>query len=265
MNFLVVITTMVGFCMASSGRIDWLLLLHTLIGTALTAACASVLNQLIERRLRRADAAHADRPVAAGRIAPARGDRLRYRVWHRRESFISRLAVNLLTALLGLATRAQLSAGLHADEAHHDPEHGDRRGSRRDPAGDGLHRGHSALSLDALALFASCSSGRCRTSWRSRSCTARLRGRRDSRCCPASMRTLSLTSRMIVLYRRGSGAGQPDAVCAGHGRRRCTSPRRCCWGWRFLSLRRLLRRDAIAAMPGNCSSRRSSICRCCWR
>ena len=40
MNFLVVITTMVGFYMASSGApLNWLLLVHTLLGTALTASC----------------------------------------------------------------------------------------------------------------------------------------------------------------------------------------------------------------------------------
>src|SRR5206468_8138941 len=49
MNFLVVITTMVGYFMAARGEAHWPLLLHTLIGTALTAAGASVLNQLIER------------------------------------------------------------------------------------------------------------------------------------------------------------------------------------------------------------------------
>src|SRR5690348_1514530 len=50
MNFLVVITTMVGFHVATPDQMNWLLLLHTLIGTALCAASASVLNQLIERR-----------------------------------------------------------------------------------------------------------------------------------------------------------------------------------------------------------------------
>ena len=62
MNFLVVITTMVGFYMASPGRLDWRLLLHTLLGTALTAAGASVLNQFDRARSRRAHAAHAKSP-----------------------------------------------------------------------------------------------------------------------------------------------------------------------------------------------------------
>src|SRR3954452_19146750 len=71
MNFLVVITTMVGYFMASRGEANWPLLLHTLIGTALTAAGASVLNQLIERDLDKLMPRTRNRPLPAGRIAPS--------------------------------------------------------------------------------------------------------------------------------------------------------------------------------------------------
>src|SRR5438477_5304538 len=70
MNFLVVITTMVGFYMAAAGQINWLLMLHTLLGTALTAASASALNQLIERRFDALMPRTRNRPLVAGRIAP---------------------------------------------------------------------------------------------------------------------------------------------------------------------------------------------------
>src|SRR5918993_2449533 len=70
MNFLVVITTMVGFYMAARFGIDWLLLLHTLLGTALTAAGASVLNQYVERDIDKLMPRTMDRPVPAGRVAP---------------------------------------------------------------------------------------------------------------------------------------------------------------------------------------------------
>src|SRR5687767_5542239 len=71
LNALVLVTTMVGFYMAEgTGRTDWLLVLYTLLGTALTAAGASVLNQYAERevdgRMRRT----ANRPLPAGRVAP---------------------------------------------------------------------------------------------------------------------------------------------------------------------------------------------------
>src|SRR4051812_49849488 len=68
MNFLVVITTMVGFYMAAEAGIDWLLLLHTLLGTALTAAGASVLNQYVERDIDKLMPRTMDRPVPAGRV-----------------------------------------------------------------------------------------------------------------------------------------------------------------------------------------------------
>src|SRR4051812_21310240 len=70
MNFLVVITTLVGFYMASRGLLDWRLMLATLVGTALTAAGASVLNQVSERKLDALMPRTRNRPCAAGRVHP---------------------------------------------------------------------------------------------------------------------------------------------------------------------------------------------------
>src|SRR3954469_17375849 len=74
MNMLVVITTMVGFCIASrggvNGGINWLRLLHTVIGTFLTASSASVLNQLIERNLDALMPRTKNRPLPCKRITP---------------------------------------------------------------------------------------------------------------------------------------------------------------------------------------------------
>lgn len=70
MNALVVITTAVGFYLGSRGWEDWRLLLHTVLGTALTAAGASVLNQYIERDLDALMPRTANRPLPAGRISP---------------------------------------------------------------------------------------------------------------------------------------------------------------------------------------------------
>jgi heme o synthase len=71
MNFLVVVTTAVGYYMAARGLGDWGRLLHTLFGTAMAAAAASVLNQYIERDYDSLMHRTADRPLPAGRIAPA--------------------------------------------------------------------------------------------------------------------------------------------------------------------------------------------------
>src|SRR5688572_7918134 len=55
MNFLVVITTMVGYYMVPAGDAgrDYVMLAATLLGTLMTAAGASVLNQYLERDLDR--------------------------------------------------------------------------------------------------------------------------------------------------------------------------------------------------------------------
>ena len=74
MNALVVVTTAVGFYMAArvagSAAADWALFLHTVIGTALTAAGASVLNQYVERDLDAKMPRTANRPLPAGRVMP---------------------------------------------------------------------------------------------------------------------------------------------------------------------------------------------------
>ena len=73
-TFLVAITTAAGFWMGTAAartEFPWLALFHALLGTALVAAGAAALNQLIEwpydARMRRT----ARRPIASGRITPA--------------------------------------------------------------------------------------------------------------------------------------------------------------------------------------------------
>jgi protoheme IX farnesyltransferase len=105
MNFLVVITTMVGFVMASRDGTDWLRLMHTVCGTALTAACAAVLNQVIERRHDAKMPRTADRPVAAGRMSPAAATAYGVALGVAGMLWLW-LVVNPLTAALGLLTLA---------------------------------------------------------------------------------------------------------------------------------------------------------------
>ena len=67
-TFLVILTTFIGFILGSPGPIDYVLLLHTIFGTALVAAGASTLNMVLEwdvdARMRRTE----NRPIPAGRI-----------------------------------------------------------------------------------------------------------------------------------------------------------------------------------------------------
>jgi protoheme IX farnesyltransferase len=70
LTLLVLLTTLVGFYIGERGPIDYLLMLHTILGTALVASGASALNQLWERefdaRMRRTQ----DRPLPSGRLQP---------------------------------------------------------------------------------------------------------------------------------------------------------------------------------------------------
>jgi len=105
MNFLVVVTTMVGYYMAARGWGDWARIVYTLIGTALTAAGSSVLNQYAERDLDGLMRRTSRRPLPAGRVRPI--EALTFAVI----LSVSGLAilawfVNPLTALLGAVTLA---------------------------------------------------------------------------------------------------------------------------------------------------------------
>jgi protoheme IX farnesyltransferase len=66
----VLITTFVGFLMASGNDIDWFLLFRTLFGTAFVAASAAVLNQFMERHVDRLMPRTRNRPLPSGRMQP---------------------------------------------------------------------------------------------------------------------------------------------------------------------------------------------------
>ena len=68
---LVLLTTFVGFYLGETGSVNYLLMFHTLFGTALVASGAAALNQWLERdydaKMRRT----ASRPLPSGRLQPA--------------------------------------------------------------------------------------------------------------------------------------------------------------------------------------------------
>ncbi len=71
LSLLVIITTFVGFCMASGAHLDWLQLFHAVGGTTLAAAAAAVLNQRLETNVDRLMERTRHRPLPAGRMQPA--------------------------------------------------------------------------------------------------------------------------------------------------------------------------------------------------
>ena len=103
LTVLVLLTTLVGFYLGSPGALDYLLMVHTLLGTALVAAGASALNQLLEKeydaKMRRTQ----DRPLPSGRLQPATV------LWIGVATSVAGLAylalgVNRLTSFIGLSS-----------------------------------------------------------------------------------------------------------------------------------------------------------------
>ena len=103
--WLILMSTAVGFYVGAAEPVSYLLLLHTLLGTALLAGGTGALNQWLEReadgKMRRTER----RPLPAGRLQPPPAlvfgvtvsvAGTLYLIW----------AVNLLSALLGLVTLA---------------------------------------------------------------------------------------------------------------------------------------------------------------
>ena len=70
LTFLVLLTTLVGYYVGFRGPVDYLLMVHTLLGTALVAAGASALNQLFERKYDAKMRRTRERPLPSGRLQP---------------------------------------------------------------------------------------------------------------------------------------------------------------------------------------------------
>ena len=102
---MVALTSAAGFALASGARVDLPGLAATVAGTALLAAGASTLNQVVERDVDRLMRRTADRPLPSGRLDPDLA--LGYgALLSLAGIFLLALAVNALTALLGAATLA---------------------------------------------------------------------------------------------------------------------------------------------------------------
>ncbi len=102
-TFLVVVTTLAGFYLGSSGPIEWATLLSTVCATMLVAGGTAALNQYVERDLDAVMRRTASRPLPTGQLRPR--DALIFGIvtiaagaaW-------LALAANVLAALVALAT-----------------------------------------------------------------------------------------------------------------------------------------------------------------
>ncbi len=103
LTFLVLLTTLVGFYVGFRGPVDYLLMIHAVLGTALLASGASALNQLLEReydaKMRRTQG----RPLPSGRLQPQTVLMIGVLLSLSGIVYLA-LAVNLITSALGVAS-----------------------------------------------------------------------------------------------------------------------------------------------------------------
>ena len=103
LTFLVLLTTLTGFYLGYRGPMDYALMFHTLLGTALIASGAAALNQLLERehdaRMRRTQ----NRPLPSGRLQPVTV-MIFGGICACAGLFYLALLVNLLTSVIGAVT-----------------------------------------------------------------------------------------------------------------------------------------------------------------
>jgi heme o synthase len=104
-TLLVLITTLVGFYMGSRATLNLVLLLNTIIGTALVAGGASALNQYLERDLDARMIRTRNRPLPDGRLSPNEALIFSSAVSAGGVAYLM-FFVNPLTGLLGLGTLA---------------------------------------------------------------------------------------------------------------------------------------------------------------
>lgn len=102
-NFLVLISTLVGFYAGTRGPLDGIRLLHTLLGTLLVASGTATLNQFMERDADALMRRTLNRPLPAGRMAA--GNALGFGLLLSAGGGLYLLvAVNALASFLALAT-----------------------------------------------------------------------------------------------------------------------------------------------------------------
>jgi protoheme IX farnesyltransferase len=104
-TFLIVLTAAAGFCLGTVGAINYLLLLHGMIGIALLSSGIATLNQYMERDLDALMRRTAARPLPSGRLFPVEAFALGVGLTVGAEIYLA-LLVNPLTALLGLTVIA---------------------------------------------------------------------------------------------------------------------------------------------------------------
>ncbi len=102
-GFYSLITTVTAFCLATSGPINFILLLHTIIATGLVTAGGGALNQVLEMKIDSQMHRTEKRPLPAGRVTPQSGLIFGVVTSILGTAYLL-LAVNAISALLAIGT-----------------------------------------------------------------------------------------------------------------------------------------------------------------
>jgi protoheme IX farnesyltransferase len=182
---MVLVTTVVGFYLGSVGAPDYTQLLATLIGTGLAAGGTLALNQYLERDADACMERTRRRPLPSGRLRPF--DALCFGAALTVIGLgILTLVVNPLSGMV-TATTVITYLGLYTPLKRRTAlcgVVGALPGAL--PPVTGWVAAADGFGVGAWVLLRSCSSGSCRTRWRSRSCTSTTTRAPGSGCCRSS-------------------------------------------------------------------------------
>lgn len=101
-TFMVVLSALAGFCMASKSGINWIQFLHFALGVSLLSSGTSTLNQFLERESDKLMRRTMRRPLPAGKLSATAALMFGLLTALLGEAYLA-LVVNPLTAWLGLA------------------------------------------------------------------------------------------------------------------------------------------------------------------
>jgi protoheme IX farnesyltransferase len=104
-TFLIMLTSAAGFCLGSSGPVNYVVFTHAMIGIALLSSGIATLNQFMERDLDALMRRTAERPLPSGKLLPFEALAFGLLITVSAEVYLA-LFVNLLTAVLGLSVIA---------------------------------------------------------------------------------------------------------------------------------------------------------------
>jgi len=100
---LMMLTTLVGMCLATPGRVPWNSLILGNLGIALAAAAAAVINQLVDSHIDAIMLRTKQRPIPTGKVTPKRALAFAFIIGGAGLGILA-LWVNLLTAVLTCIT-----------------------------------------------------------------------------------------------------------------------------------------------------------------